>query len=103
MTPYERVLPHDTQNLIEEFLLERFIGTATQLAAADVIEAEIERIVANPMLGASVPDGPFEKRRIYRFKIAVGDQRLLAEFAYSINKERAVVVFSGFQEVRAPL
>jgi len=100
---YETVLPPDTQNQIEEFLEERYVGHAATMLAIDAIDQEIEKLAVNPTLGA-VPRGtPFETRRIHRFRISVGDQTRTVEFMYWINRKRPSIVFSGFREVRLVL
>lgn len=100
---YETVLPPDTQNEIEEFLEERYVGHAATMQAVDEIEREIEKLAANPTLGA-VPRGtPFETRRIHRFKVDVADNSRTVEFMYCVNKNRPSIVFSGFREIRLVL
>ena len=95
---YEPILPNDTANEITEFIQDRYVGAASQMAAADAIESEIAKVVANPSLGAPVYGGPFESRRIHRFTIEVTETTRTVEFAYKINPGQSVV-FSGFREV----
>lgn len=49
-------MPPDTQNEIEEFRENYFIGRASQMAAVDALDREAEKLAANPTLGA-VPLG----------------------------------------------
>lgn len=99
---FEIVLPRDTQNEIEEFITERYVGLAAQLAGADAIEREMEKVAANPTLG-TVPIGtPFETRRIHRFAITVGDTTRLAEVLYFVRTKAEKVIFYGFHEVTPP-
>lgn len=98
---YEIVLPHDTQTDITEFVETRYIGKVAQLAVTNIIEAEVKKLAANPMLGASIPGGPFETRRIHQFLILLSEtDRIAAEFAYSVHKKDGVVVISGFRAVQ---
>ena len=97
---YEIVLPPDTQNEIEEFIEDRYIGQAAQMAAVDAVDHEIEKLAINPTLGA-VPRGtPFQTRRVHRFRCTVGDVTRMAEIMYRINKKNETIVLSGFREVR---
>jgi len=95
---YEPVLPPDTANEIAEFIQNRYVGQAAQMAAADAIEREMIKITANPALGAPGYGGPFESRRIYPFTIEVGDTSRTVEFVYRVTS-RPSVVFAGFREV----
>ena len=95
---YEQVLPSDTANEITDFIENRYVGAASQMAAADAIEGEMSKIAANPTLGAPVYGGPFESRRIHRFTIEVADSTRTVELIYKVSP-RPSVVFSGFREV----
>lgn len=98
--PCEIVLPRDTQVEIEEFITHRCIGKDAELASADAIQHEMEKLAANPTLGAAPPGGPFENRRIHRFKVPLAiDSTTLVELAYAIRWDDSLVVFSGFREV----
>src|SRR2546427_958748 len=97
---YGHTLPPDTQNEIQGFIEDNYIGLASMMAAATAVDIEIAKVTANPTLGASVPGGPFESRRIHRFVIAVGDHRRTVELAYKINHKESRIVFSGFQEIK---
>ncbi|HEV8381200.1 MAG TPA: hypothetical protein VGQ29_06440 [Gemmatimonadales bacterium] len=96
---YEQVLPPDTANEIRDFVIERYVGAASQMAAADAIEREMGKVASNPTLGAAVPGGPFESRRIHRFSVVVANQARTAELAYRVNQKSETVVFSGFREI----
>jgi hypothetical protein len=93
-------LPHDTQVEIEEFIDQRCEGKDAQLNAVGTIQHEMEKLAANPTLGASPPGSPFEWRRIHRFRIerAPGGH-VIAELAYAVRWESSIIVFSGFREV----
>ena len=97
---YEPVLPPDTANEITEFIRNRYVGQASEMAAADAIEREIQKITANPALGVPGYGGPFESRRIYQFNVQVGDSIRTVELVYRVTT-RPSVVFSGFREVLA--
>lgn len=101
--PFEIVLPLDTQNEIEEFIVDHYVGLASQLAAAGAIDDETEKLAANPTLG-TVPIGtPFETRRIHRFTIAVGDKTRVVELLYFLNNRAQRIVFqvsASFRHLR---
>jgi hypothetical protein len=49
------------------------------------------------MLGTSVPGGPFESRKIYRFLIPLSASgRTTAEFAYTLLQQDELIVIAGF-------
>ena len=95
---YKLVLPPDTQSEIADFILNEFVGEAEQLAAANAIQLELDKLSANPKLGTS-PPGPFEGRPIYRFTINVGSKRLTAQATYKVHSEDGLIVVIGFGRV----
>ncbi len=97
--PYEIELPRDTQNEIEEFIQRRYLGQAAELAAVDALATEMDNLAANPGLGAVPVGTPFDRRRIHRFKLVVGDTLRLVELIYRVSHENRTIVFHGFREV----
>lgn len=96
---FEIVLPHDTQNEMEEFVTDHFIGQASQLAAADALDAEMEKLAANPTLGAAPFGTPFESRRVHRFSMTIGDRPHTLEFLYRLHKSAGRIVIHGFRRI----
>lgn len=96
---FEIVLPRDTQNEIEEFLEEYFVGRATKMAVVDALDREAEKLAANPTLGAVRIGTPLEKRRIHRFNITVGDYTHTIEFLYYLNAAVERITLYGFRRV----
>jgi hypothetical protein len=85
---FEIVLPPDTQNEIEEFVENYFIGRASQMAAVDALDREVEKLAANPTLGAVPMGTPLENRRIHRFTMTVGDDSQTVEYLYYTQQVR---------------
>jgi hypothetical protein len=95
---YEIVLPPDTRAEIEEFIEAEYSNQTEQLEALRYIEREVAYLKTNPMLGTSVPGGPFESRRIYRFLVPLSATgRTTAEFAYTVLQQDGLIVISGFR------
>jgi hypothetical protein len=99
---YEIVFPPDTQNEIETFIVDYFIGQASQIAAVDALEIEVEKVRANPTLGIPPAGTPFQTRRLHRFVIRVGDVAETVEFGYHINPKTLSLVIHEFHRI-APL
>lgn len=96
---FEAVLPRDAQNEIEEFIEECFVGRATKLAAIDALDREVEKLAANPTLGAVPLGTPLETRRIHRFSITVGDQAHTVEYLYYLNKAAERITLYSFRRL----
>ena len=96
---FEIVLPPDTQNEIEEFVENYFIGRASQMAAVDALDREVEKLAANPTLGAVPMGTPLENRRIHRFTMTVGDDSQTVEYLYYLNKSVGRITLYGFRRV----
>lgn len=96
---FEIVLPPDTQNEIEEFIENCFIGRASQMAAVDALDREAEKLAANPTLGAAPLGTPLENRRIHRFGMTVGDESHTVEYLYHLNKSAERITLYGFRRV----
>jgi hypothetical protein len=95
---YEIRLPHDTLGEIQEFILTEYADIPEQIEALNLIERELAYLGANPMLGISVPGGPFESRKIHRFLVPLTvTGRTTAEFAYTFHRQDGIVVVSGFR------
>lgn len=56
---YEIILPRDTQDDIVAFIQHRYVGQAAEMAAANALEAEMERLGVNPGLGVVSVGTPF--------------------------------------------
>jgi plasmid stabilization system protein ParE len=98
---YEARFPPDTHNEIDAFVAS-IGGEEKQRAAADALDEEVAKLLANPMLGAVQYGGPFESRRIHRAVIRVGGSVRTVEFVYRVVPEEQYVVLSGFREVLPP-
>jgi len=97
---YELILPPDTRTEIQSYLSERFERPLDRLRAWDQIEAELQKLAANPALGSAPRGGPFESRPIYRFAITVDDTTRYIQVVYKIHREERLVVVSGFAPVQ---
>lgn len=97
--PYEIVLPPDTQNEIETFIIDYFIGRASQLAAVDALDLEAERIRANPTLGVAPPESIVQTRWVHQFVVTVGEVSQAVEYTYRVNDETGVITILGFRRI----
>lgn len=96
---FEIVLPRDTQNEIDEFVETLFVDRDTKMAAANALEREADKLAANPTLGAVPIGSPLERRRIYRFSIAVGDDKYTVEYLYYLNEIAERITVYGFRRI----
>lgn len=87
---YEVVLPPDTQNEIVAFVEDNYVGRAEQFAAADAIEAELQKLSTVAIRGRSA----------VRFTVTVGDRPpRTVEAAYKVLEADKLVVIFGFSRV----
>jgi hypothetical protein len=93
---FTAVIPTDTSREIARFLASLESQPNLRRVLQDAILDAISTLTVNPYLGSSVPGGPFEHRRFYRFVVEAGGARHALEFAYRINEATEVVVFGGF-------
>lgn len=90
--PYELRLPPMVRDDITEYL-ERFEGEQ-KWEALEQIQAELERLAANPQLG-STPRGAFG-RPIYTFSIRADGVRYPIRVVYAYTPDERAIIIGGF-------
>ena len=97
---YELRLPPDTQAEITDYLRARTASLEEQAEATEAILAELRKLEVNPRLGAPHFGGPFESRRIHRFRIDLQGVTRDLQVVYKVHEADRIVVVSGFSPVQ---
>ncbi len=97
--PYELRLPPDVQAEIGAYLTDRVTSPEERGEVADAIFTELRKLEVNPLLGIPDYGGPFESRRIYRFRFTIGGTVRDLQVVYKILDADGIVIVAGFSPV----